>query len=55
MLKNILKLEGVNTLTKSTQKSIIGMRGRICCEWCPDGTCLDWTTPGVTCPFSAGC
>lgn len=55
MLQNILKLDGAKVIEKSTQKSIVGSRGQICCEWCPDGTCLDWTTSGVPCPISAGC
>lgn len=52
MLKKISNLG--STLSKTEQKSISGGGRLICCEWCSYG-CLDWTTPGVTCPFSAGC
>jgi hypothetical protein len=54
MLKNILKLQGAQELTKNEQKSISGGT-KICCEWCFDGTCLDWAESRSRCPISAGC
>ena len=54
MLKNILNLRGAQTLTNNEQKSIKGGNTLVCCEWCSDGSCLDWSDGGE-CPISAGC
>lgn len=57
MLKSILKLNGAQELSKKEQKNIqgAGRSSRRCCEWCSDGSCLDWVDGNVTCPISAGC
>ncbi|WP_156169178.1 hypothetical protein [Kordia jejudonensis] len=56
MLQSILKLKGVHALTKTKQSEIVGQFGRICCEWCSDGTCNGWVnSPKTTCPFAAPC
>lgn len=56
MLQNLLEIKGVNAITKFKQKTIIGKGGSYCCEWCPDGSCLDWVdSPRTTCPFAAAC
>ncbi|MDY8134136.1 hypothetical protein [Aquimarina sp. 2201CG5-10] len=64
MLKSILKFEGAHILSKNEQQSIQGSGFRpindngyrFCCEWCPDGTCLDYvSSPFETCPFAATC
>jgi len=57
MLKNISSLGKI--LTKTKQKSILGgfgSSGGFCCEWCSDGTCLDYVdSPFTPCPFAAPC
>ncbi len=54
-MRKLANLKGVKMLNKSQQKTIVG-RGSFCCEWCPDGSCLDWvSSPRVTCPFAAAC
>jgi hypothetical protein len=55
MLKNILKLEGAQKLTKNEQNNINGGIAFVCCEWCADGSCLDWTSSGAVCAISIGC
>ncbi|WP_299208383.1 hypothetical protein [uncultured Dokdonia sp.] len=59
MLKNILHIDGVQPLNADEQKSIQGGFGKsrgFCCEWCPDGSCLDYVdSPSTTCPFAAAC
>ena len=56
MLQNILKLDGVKAIEKSTQKTIVGRGGQFCCEWCSDGTCNGWVdSPKTTCPFAPPC
>ncbi|MEO1032659.1 hypothetical protein [Winogradskyella sp.] len=57
-MKNVLKLG--KALSKAEQKEIAGGTGRpgpgwLCCEWCPDGSCLDWVPIGVQCPFAPPC
>ena len=54
MLKNILKLEGAKPISQQEQKNVKGSGNLRCCEWCSDGSCLDWTD-GRECPISAGC
>lgn len=54
MIKRILKLNGAQVLTNNEQRNIKGARTIFCCEWCPDGSCLDWSDGGE-CPISAGC
>lgn len=54
MLKNILKLDGAQQLSKNEQKSING--GRAYCNngagiYCPEGQCCSNSVRGGTCSF----
>ncbi|MDY0780817.1 hypothetical protein [Tenacibaculum sp. IB213877] len=54
MKNSILSLG--KSLNKLEQQLIKGTGAGFCCEWCPDGSCLDWvSSPREQCPISAGC
>ncbi len=55
-MKKLSNLKGAKMLNRKELTQIKGGGARICCEWCPDGTCAGWvSSPGESCPFTAAC